>query len=232
MQKLITMAFVMVMLLIPQKAMAYNSSTMFAKTTTNIYLSSTDNSDIIGNISFNSAVTVINTEGDYCIGVTDNGLCGYIYTNDLMLNQYDTKSMDVKYKTTMKSYESYTVFSKSSNQYELQQMATTDSKGLRKVNDRYCVALGTKFTSDIGQYFDLVLDNGVVIPCVLGDIKDDRHTDKTNTYTVSNGCVSEFIVDIKSLDTTGKTNGNVSDIYNLWDSHVVQIIIYDYNILG
>ena len=232
MQKLITMAFVAVMLLIPQKAMAYNSSTMFAKTPTNIYLSSTDNSDIIGNISFNSAVTIINTEGDYCIGVTDNGLCGYIDTNDLMLNQYDTKSMDVKYKTTMKSYESYTVFSKSSNQYELQQMATTDSKGLRKVNDRYCVALGTKFTSDIGQYFDLVLDNGVVIPCVLGDIKDDRHTDTTNTYTVSNGCVSEFIVDIKSLDTTGKTNGNVSDIYNLWDSHVVQIIIYDYNILG
>jgi hypothetical protein len=111
-------------------------------------------------------------------------------------------------------------------------MAQNDMKGLRTVNGRYCVALGTYFTDQIGQYFDIVLSNGVVIHCVLGDIKANIHTDTSNVYTLSNGCLSEFIVDENALDKKAKDMGDVSYAYELWDSSIEEIIIYDYNCLN
>ena len=111
----------------------------------------------------------------------------------------------------MKTYMSYkAITDKTSKQYKLQQeIAYTDELGFRKVDNRYCVAIGTAFNASVGQYFDAELENGTIIECIVGDIKDDRDTDKSNVFT-SQGCCLEFIVDTKKLDGIIKTVGNCS----------------------
>ena len=123
-----------------------------------------------------------------------------------------------------KSYMGYkAITNKSSRQYQLQQIAYTDENGLRKINDRYCVAIGSHWNVDMGENFDLVLENGTVIPCVKADAKADRDTDSSNIYT-ANGCCSEFIVDTANLNSVARSSGNVSNINPLWNSPVKTII--------
>ena len=97
---------------------------------------------------------------------------------------------DGSFKTYM-DYEKIT--NKSSRQWHLQQLAYTDSEGFRKFNDSYLVAVGT-------YYADMV-----------GDIKQDIHTDSNNQYVTTNGNIMEFIVDVDKLDELTKKLGNVSN---------------------
>lgn len=136
--------------------------------------------------------------------------------------------VDIPSYSGFKSYMGYKSFNTSSNQYRLQQEATTDTEtGLRMINDRYIVAVGSGVGTYIGQYFDLVLENGTVIPCVMGDQKADCHTDGSNLITVHSNCCSEFIVDTSMLNETAKQMGDISYIYNEWQSPVDTIIVYD-----
>lgn len=137
-----------------------------------------------------------------------------------------------------KSYMSYkSIEDETSKQYELQEKyAYIGEYGIRQVNERFCVAVGTYFDMEIGTYFDLILGNGTVIPCILSDVKDEKHTLSDNITTASNGCVSEFIVDEEYLpykvrNNEGTGTGNISDCCAEWDSHVVEIRVYGKNIL-
>ena len=104
-----------------------------------------------------------------------------------------------------KSYMSYkAITSTSSPQYKLQHSyAYTGDYGIRQVNGRYCIAIGTFSGASIGTYVDLILNNGTTIHCIIGDFKSNAHTDASNMMT-SNGCVSEFIVDMNSFNSTAK----------------------------
>ena len=130
-----------------------------------------------------------------------------------------------------KSYMPYTaITSKSSPQYKLQQIAYTGTYGIRQYDNRYCVAIGTGFNADIGTYFDLILSNGTVIPCIVADIKADRHTDSNNMITIANGCLTEFIVDSSALNKNAKRMGDISYCNEDWNSRVEKIRVYDKNI--
>ena len=130
-----------------------------------------------------------------------------------------------------KSYMPYTaITSKSSPQYKLQQIAYTGTYGIRQYDNRYCVAIGTAFNADVGTYFDLILANGTVIPCIVADIKADRHTDSNNMITIANGCLTEFIVDSRTLNRNAKRMGDISYCNEDWDSRVEKIRVYDKNV--
>lgn len=126
-----------------------------------------------------------------------------------------------------KSFMGYkTITDKKSNQYALQQEAYTDEEGFRKINNRYCVAIGTAFNAEVGQHFDAELENGTIIECIVGDIKDNKDTDATNTFT-SQGCCLEFIVDSKKICGTIKYMGDCSYKCDEWNSPCLQYIVYD-----
>lgn len=127
-----------------------------------------------------------------------------------------------------KSYMPYTaITSKSSPQYKLQhEQAYTGNYGIRQVDGRYCIAVGSYFTSEIGTNLDLILANGTVIQCILADQKADQHTDANNITTVHNGCVSEFVVDTSSLVSMAKKMGNISYCNEDWNSPVSSIRVY------
>ena len=125
----------------------------------------------------------------------------------------------------MKSYESYTAITdKTSAQYAVQTMAWTNEDAFRMVGNRYLVSVGTYFNAPVGTSIDIILENGIVIPCVVGDIKADEHTDYWGVYS-ANGCATEFIVDAKY--TKAYVTGDVSDLYTEWQSKVSSIKVYD-----
>lgn len=155
---------------------------------------------------------------------------GYIDPNKLSENPpLSYTEFDVPQYSGKKSYMGHH-FGSGTNQHRLQQMAITNSDGFRIVNGRYCVALGTHFTDQIGQYFDLILENETVIPCVLGDVKADIHTDAANIFS-RNNCCSEFVVDTELLDQDAKFHGDCSHYLPEWNSPVIKIKVYDVNVL-
>lgn len=126
-----------------------------------------------------------------------------------------------------KSYEPYDLITTQSVQLCLQYQAVTDSNGFRLLDGRYLVAVGTFCNAPCGTYIDLILENGVLIPCIVGDIKADVHTDETNTFTIASMCASEFIVDDAISFATW--SGDVSTVYDEWDTKVSAVRVYSKN---
>lgn len=121
---------------------------------------------------------------------------------------YTTKPVPTN--NSFRAYMSYkTITSRNSPQYKLQQRAATGNYGIRTVDGRYCIAVGSYYTTKIGTKIDIVMSNGNIINCILADCKADAHTDCTNRAN-SNGCVVEFIVDTNSLDSKCRKMGDMS----------------------
>jgi hypothetical protein len=190
----------------------------------NIRQEPNSDADIIDRLCFNEKISA---------AIMDNGwakienIDGYVkadYLNDSELSYTD---YDAPMTSGFKSYMPYNVFSSKSNQYKLQQKCGTGQYGIRQYNGRYCVALGSHFNAIVGQYFDLILENGTVIPCIMADQKADCHTDSSNIITVANGCMTEFIVDLSSLNSKAKQMGDISYCEDDWNSRVVTVRVYE-----
>lgn len=107
-----------------------------------------------------------------------------------------------------KTYMAYTaVTSVNSNQYRLlygDSAYTDKTTGLRMVDGRICIAVGTFYASNIGTKLNLVMANGSVVECILGDVKSDAHTDPTHRYQAQDGSVAEMIVDYSYFHSTSQ----------------------------
>lgn len=111
-----------------------------------------------------------------------------------------------------KTYMDYRkITNKSSKQWALQQLAQTDENGFRVFNGRYLVAVGTFYAKEVGKEMRITLEDGKEVLVIIGDIKQDIHTDKNNQYVPANGNIVEFIVDTDKLDPLTKKLGNVSN---------------------
>ena len=117
---------------------------------------------------------------------------------------------DVPTNSSFKSYMSYkAITDESSKQYKLQQQCTANELGLRVYNGYYTVAVGTGFHADIGDYIDVELSTGNVLHCIVGEMKQDKHT-KADNIQCANGNVVEFIIDPSVLDSAVKSGGDIS----------------------
>lgn len=115
--------------------------------------------------------------------------------------------------TEFKSYMAWTALSPKYAQGQLCAKGTPDPKtAIMTYEGRYLVALGTAYADHVGQKFDVVMENGTIIPVMVGDFKANEHTDDNNSTTVHDGSIIEFIVssnDDAALVTkrTGSYNG-------------------------
>jgi hypothetical protein len=124
-----------------------------------------------------------------------------------------TTELDLPTNTagSFKTYMDYkTITTTTSKQWSLQQLATTDSKGFRRLNNDYIVAVGTFYSEEVGKQLKVTLDSGRSFTAIVGDIKQNRHTDSNNQYIPTNGNIIEFIVDAEVLDPLALKLGNVS----------------------
>ena len=100
-------------------------------------------------------------------------------------------------RCNFKSWMDYrSITYRNSRQWRMQQVAYTCGNGFRRVSGLYMIALGTYFLyGGVGDVFDITLSSGITFRAVVGDVKDNRHTDATNRYHLVDGSVVEFIID-------------------------------------
>lgn len=162
------------------------------------------------------------------IHVTSNALWQeQTFVDNIEPKQPLYKGVKIEGHSGMKTWMPHNLFSKKTLQYAVQQLAVTDFNGFRGVDGRFCVAVGSRVTTEIGVLIDVVLENGEVIPCIAADAKNDAHTDATNTFTTASGCCCEFIVDTDKLVHRVKESGDVSSLYPEWDSPIVEFRVYE-----
>ena len=190
------------------------------------------NSKVLDVLPFNTKVKFIK-ENKKWVKIKYKNKYAYVYKQYISKKKIKYDLYSVPKYSGYKSWMPYTaITSISSPQYFLQnEYAYTGTYGIRQINGRYCVAIGSHFTDAIGQYFDLILENGTIIPCILADQKADEDTDEDNIFTSWNGCATEFIVDADGLNHAAKRDGDISSCCDDWDSPVVQIKVYEKNIL-
>jgi len=117
------------------------------------------------------------------------------------------EEVDGKFKTYM-DYRRIT--DKNSKQWKLQEQAWTEGRGFRKIGEHFLVAVGTFYADEVGKELLIEFEDGQRIKAIVGDIKQDKHTDPTNRYVPINGNIVEFIVDIEKLDPEVVRRGDVS----------------------
>lgn len=102
-----------------------------------------------------------------------------------------------------KTYAFYTaVTATGSPQYKLLHSAecTTDPEtGIRMVDGRYCVALGSYYGTKIGTKYRITLEGGKELEVILCDQKSDLHTDANHQYAVNNSDIVEFYIERSKL---------------------------------
>ena len=199
-------------------------------TSVNIRSEPSLDSEILDVASFNTKIHYRNFNEEWVLIPYDVGVA-YINKQYISNEELSYKEYTVPITSGFKSYMPYTaITSRESKQYKLQQMAYTGNYGIRMVDGRYCVALGTAFNADVGTYFDLILANETVISCIVGDVKADKHTDSSNMVTVASGCLTEFVIDNSALDKNAKRMGDISYCCGEWNSRVEKIRVYDKNV--
>lgn len=198
-------------------------TTVWVKTLLNIREYPRTDSEVVGKYNFGDTVEVTYINDEWAKVKNTNH---YIHRKYITEDEYQYRLYDAPL-SRFKSYEDYRMItSTSSKQYKLQHsLAYTGDYGIRMVNGRYCVAVGSYYTTKIGTYLDIVLKNGEVIRAILGDQKADKDTDSTNRMH-PDGSAVEFIVDKYSLSGKIRRSGNVSSVNN-WDSGIDYIKVYD-----
>lgn len=136
-----------------------------------------------------------------------------------------------QHNTDFKAFMDYRCLTDTtSEQWKLSQIAYTDKYGLRKVDDYYCVAMGSYYSSSVGDKFKITLENGNEFNVIIGDLKQDCHTDSKNQYTpvydnsgnFYGANVLEFIIDEDIVDEMVLTLGTVS-YYEQFEGNITDI---------
>ena len=135
---------------------------------------------------------------------------------------------DVPSDNSFKSYmDADTITSINTDQYKLKAKYVIDEQtGIWTVDERYCIAVGSYYTQSIGTYIDVVMENGNVLHCILGECKRNCDTDYTNRQN-NNGSVVEFIVNTSSIPSMVRKMGNCSYACEEMKGEIKSIIVYD-----
>ena len=201
-------------------------------TTLNVREEPNTDSNILDTLPFNTYIKYYEYNDEWAEISFDNGQA-YISRDYISDEECEFVMYDIPKYEGFKSWMSYkAITNKSSKQYKLQQIASTGYAGIRTVNNRYCVAIGTAFDASIGTYIDLILEDGFVIPCIVADIKSPKHTDTNNVFTITGKtkktiCCTEFVIDPDKLNLDAMESGNISDCNELWTECVRAIVVYD-----
>lgn len=81
-----------------------------------------------------------------------------------------------------------------SAQYQLISRAYVGDYGIMMVDGCYLVAMGTAYAHYIGEKYQVTFESGQVINVMIGDVKQDIHTDQYNSAGAAHGDLLEFIV--------------------------------------
>lgn len=207
--------------------------TGYVTTTLNIRKEPNTSSEILDRLKFQDQIKYKKFNDEWYIIKYNKDEFAYVFSEYISDESIDYTSYLVS-SSGFKSFMPYTsITSKTSSAYKIQyQFAYTGTYGIRQVNGRYCIAVGSGANASNGSYVDLILENGTIIECIVSDQKADCDTGSDNLTTYSNGCVSEFLVDYTQLISAVKISGDISSCKEEWDSPVCEIRVYDKSVLN
>lgn len=186
-------------------------------------------SEILTTLNWMDKVEYSLVNDDWAIILLGEDSVGYIadkYIQDELETYTKTYQVSGDKSKTYMDYRKIT--DRTSKQYRLQLRASTNEEnGLRMLRNRYMVAIGSYFGCKVGQYIDVVLSDGEILECIVGDAKQDIHTDSNNLHGL-NGDTVEFIVNENILKDTTDVKGNISDVSDVFDGKVVEVRVYDH----
>lgn len=214
----------------PQETIEWSGPVIYANNYCQVYADK-EMTQPLFTLNYNEAAQVSGMVSTSEIQVTVNDQTGYTALSNFSDNAETPVTSLIPFYPAyhgQKTYMDYrTITSTGTYEYKLQNtIAYTNDDGIRMIDGRYCIAVGTAFGTRIGQYIDLVLENGTVIHCVMGDTKSDEHTDSEHVFTVASGCCSEFIVETEKLNGVAKS-GDVSNAHPEWKSAVSKVMVYN-----
>lgn len=109
--------------------------------------------------------------------------------------------------STFKSWMDYRkITSTRSRQWKLQQYATTDESGFRKIDEYFMIAMAKQY-GPVGTKYIITLSSGLIIPVIIGDVKSGT------TCVHPDSSMAEFIIDIETLLPIVKRSGNVNKVF-------------------
>lgn len=112
-----------------------------------------------------------------------------------------------------------------STQYKLREQAgmNFDSEGFGRINGRYVIACTTTF-GKVGDYIDFYQEDGTVIQCIIGDIKNQNDAG-CNAWGHLNGtCIIEFVVDKDTWYNCGHPNPGQQGFHMEWNQNLTKAI--------
>lgn len=126
-----------------------------------------------------------------------------------------TKGETIKIPTGFGSVHTFMGWQKinsvSSTQYVLREKAgmNFDDEGFGIINNRYVIACTTTF-GRVGDYVDFYQEDGTIISCIIGDVKNQNDAG-CNKWGHENGhCIIEFVVDKDRWYNSGHANPGTS----------------------
>ena len=118
------------------------------------------------------------------------------------------------------------ITSVSSKQYKLREAAgmNFDEEGFAKIGDRYVVATTTTF-GNVGDYIDVYQEDGTIIKCIIGDIKNQNDAGCTKWGHNDGRCVVEFVVDKdKWYGSSMHVNPGTAGCHPEWNQNIDKIV--------
>lgn len=112
-----------------------------------------------------------------------------------------------------------------SMQYKLREQAgmNFDEEGFGRINGRYVIACTTTY-GNVGDYIDFYQEDGTIIPCIIGDIKNQNDAG-CNKWGHNNGtCIVEFVVDKTTWYTPPHANPGTASCHPEWNKNIVKAV--------
>ena len=113
----------------------------------------------------------------------------------------------------------------SSAQYKLREQAgmNFDSEGFGRINGRYVIACTTTFGQP-GDYVDFYQEDGTVIQCIIGDIKNQNDAGCTEWGHENGTCIIEFVVDKNTWYNTNHPNPGAQGFHSEWNKNITKAV--------
>jgi len=117
------------------------------------------------------------------------------------------------------------ITSTSSMQYMLREKAgmNFDQEGFGRINGRYVIACTSTF-GKVGDYIDFYQEDGSIIPCIIGDIKNQSDAG-CNEWGHNNGkCIVEFVVNKDTWYMPTHANPGTQGCHEEWNKNLTKCV--------
>lgn len=117
------------------------------------------------------------------------------------------------------------ITSTTSTQYKLREQAgmNFDEEGFGIINGRYVIACTTTF-GQVGDYVDFYQADGSIIPCIIGDIKNQNDAGCNEWGHLDGTCIIEFVVDKTTWYNPMHENPGNPNCHPEWNQYITKAV--------